>query len=183
MYLSMLNYFIGIPGTKTMRQGLIMIWGAVIWTLWRNRNLIVFENRNNHSSGLVEDVKILSWKWWLGRSKASPCLLYEWVSEPRMCPADWFFHCLGLILSIIVSLLLLCGLSMAVLCCGVASRCWCSLVSFILVNFLFLFFLALENSCWSGVVVIVCYIVFPVRHDAYVLFLFALLKSFIITIS
>jgi hypothetical protein len=105
--LFMLNYFVGIPGTKQMRQGLIMIWGAV--TLWCNQNLIVFENRNNDSSGLFEEVKILLWKWWLGRSKASPCLLYKWVSEPKMCPADWFFHCLGRILSIIVFVLLLCG--------------------------------------------------------------------------
>ncbi|PNX79781.1 ribonuclease H, partial [Trifolium pratense] len=52
---SLLNFFATTPGCKQLRQG------------------------------LVDEVKIASWKWWIGKSKASPCLFYEWNVEPEIC--------------------------------------------------------------------------------------------------
>jgi hypothetical protein len=62
-----------------------MIWCAVIWSVWRHRNRIIFDNRTVDRDSLVDDVQIASWRWWLGRTKASPCLFYEWLAEPGFC--------------------------------------------------------------------------------------------------
>ncbi|XP_045802443.1 uncharacterized protein LOC123896035 [Trifolium pratense] len=68
-----------------MRKGMIMIWNAVIWTLWLHRNKIVFENGIGDVEGLVAEVKISSSKWWIERTQATPCLFYEWNQEPLIC--------------------------------------------------------------------------------------------------
>ncbi|CAJ2668672.1 unnamed protein product [Trifolium pratense] len=82
---SLLNFFATTPGCKQLRQGLTMIWNAVIWVIWRHRNSIIFYNGVADLAGLVDEVKIASWKWWIGKSKASPCLFYEWNVEPEIC--------------------------------------------------------------------------------------------------
>jgi hypothetical protein len=74
---SLLNDLMEAGGRK-LRKELGLIWNSVIWTLWRNRNTAVFENRRWEVSELVEKVKVLSWKWWLSQSKVPQCLFYEW---------------------------------------------------------------------------------------------------------
>ncbi|PNX87037.1 hypothetical protein L195_g043121, partial [Trifolium pratense] len=54
----------------------------MIWLMWRHRNKVIFETGLIDMAGVLDDIKTTSWKWWIGRSKASPCLLYEWNSEP-----------------------------------------------------------------------------------------------------
>jgi hypothetical protein len=66
-------------------KGLVMIWNATIWAIWRHRNKVIFENGVSDSAKLLEDIQTSSWKWWLGRTKMSPCLLYEWIYEPGIC--------------------------------------------------------------------------------------------------
>jgi hypothetical protein len=41
-FVSLINFVAGSYGCKQMRQGLMTIWGAVIWFLWQHRNLIGF---------------------------------------------------------------------------------------------------------------------------------------------
>jgi hypothetical protein len=72
-------------GNKKTRPGLGMIFAAVCWTLWRCRNGIIFDNGNGSVAELVEAIKVTSWKWWISRSTAATCLLYEWCAEPRLC--------------------------------------------------------------------------------------------------
>jgi hypothetical protein len=81
---SLLTFFAATPGSKLKRKGLVMIWNASIWAIWRLRNKVIFENGVADSAKLLEDIQT-SWKWWLGRTKSSPCLLYEWISEPVIC--------------------------------------------------------------------------------------------------
>ncbi|PNX56697.1 hypothetical protein L195_g050013 [Trifolium pratense] len=83
--MSLLNFLADVQGRKQMRKGLIMIWQAVIWALWRHRNKIVFENGITDVIGLVEEVKISSWKWWIARSQTLSCLFYEWNQAPTLC--------------------------------------------------------------------------------------------------
>jgi hypothetical protein len=59
------------------------------WNLWKCRNLILFDNGNGAVTEIVEAVKISSWKWWMSRSNAAHCLLYEWRAEPRLCITTW----------------------------------------------------------------------------------------------
>jgi hypothetical protein len=82
---SMLNFMATSSGSKQVRKGLVMIWKAVIWSVWRQRNKKVLENEGIDLVRLIDDVKTISWKWWVGRSNVAPVLLYEWVSEPLIC--------------------------------------------------------------------------------------------------
>ncbi|MCH96631.1 hypothetical protein A2U01_0017619, partial [Trifolium medium] len=69
-----------------MKQGLTMIWTAVVWVIWKTRNAVIFDNGAAEVAKVVDEVKLWSWKWWLGRVKPSACcLLYEWIAEPLIC--------------------------------------------------------------------------------------------------
>jgi hypothetical protein len=83
--LSMLNFVASTSGGKQLRHGLVMIWNSVLWSIWRHRNKVIFDTVAVDTSGLVEEVKINSWKWWIGRSQAPSCLFYEWTMEPVIC--------------------------------------------------------------------------------------------------
>jgi hypothetical protein len=82
---SMLNLLGTTSGSKHSRKGMVMIWSAVIWGIWRHRNKIIFDNGVKDSAKLLEDIKLMAWKWWISRGTQSPCLLYEWISEPVIC--------------------------------------------------------------------------------------------------
>jgi hypothetical protein len=82
---SLLNFVASVPGRKQKRKGLVLIWNAVIWSIWLRRNNIVFENGVTDVNEIVADVKLISWKWWIAKSKAPTCLLYEWIQEPVIC--------------------------------------------------------------------------------------------------
>jgi hypothetical protein len=81
---SLLASFIEFPGRKRLRQGLVLVWSAVIWKVWNHRNRIIFYNGVVNGADLVDDVKIASWKWWMGSGKSPPCLYYEWLKEPML---------------------------------------------------------------------------------------------------
>jgi hypothetical protein len=81
---SILHFFMEV-GSKKGRKGMIMITAAVLWTLWRCRNAVLFDNGTGTVSELVEAVKVLSWKWWMSRRNPAPCMFYEWRAEPRLC--------------------------------------------------------------------------------------------------
>jgi hypothetical protein len=81
---SILNccFFAGDPRAK---KGRLMIGCAVIWMIWKLRNLILFENGRGSTTEVVEGVKVVAWKWWVARTKKPPCLYYEWRTEPGIC--------------------------------------------------------------------------------------------------
>jgi hypothetical protein len=81
---SILHFFMEV-GSKKGRKGMIMITAAVLWSLWRCRNAVLFDNGTGTVSELVEAVKVLSWKWWMSRTNPAPCMFYEWRAEPRLC--------------------------------------------------------------------------------------------------
>jgi hypothetical protein len=84
---SILNLMASTRGSKQARRGMVMIWISLIWTVWRHRNRIIFENGSVNLTELLDDVKIMSWKWWIGKLNSPPPLLYEWISEPTICLA------------------------------------------------------------------------------------------------
>jgi hypothetical protein len=83
--ISLLISIIESPGRKLLRQGLVLVWSAVIWKVWNHRNRKFFDNGDVNGAALVDDVKIASWKWWMGSGKSPPCLYYEWLKEPVLC--------------------------------------------------------------------------------------------------
>jgi hypothetical protein len=62
-----------------------MIWEAVIWVIWKARNGCIFNNVDSRWDELVEEVKVMSWRWLLGRLNTPACMYYEWSWCPREC--------------------------------------------------------------------------------------------------
>jgi hypothetical protein len=81
---SILNGF-SCAGDPRASKGRMMIGCAVVWMIWKLRNLILFENSGGSTADVVEGVKVVSWKWWLARTKKTPCMYYEWKAEPGIC--------------------------------------------------------------------------------------------------
>jgi hypothetical protein len=59
-----------------MKKGMCMIWKAVVWSIWRHRNLVMFDYRLIDSEKVLEEVKVLTWRWWLNRAQTAHSLLY-----------------------------------------------------------------------------------------------------------
>jgi hypothetical protein len=72
-------------GDQRTYKGRMMICCAVVWKIWKLRNSILFENITSSIADLVEGVKVISWKWWLARTKQSHRLFYEWRAAPDLC--------------------------------------------------------------------------------------------------
>ncbi|MCI36511.1 anthocyanin 3'-O-beta-glucosyltransferase, partial [Trifolium medium] len=64
---------------------MILVWHAVVWTIWTSRNEIIFAGGSSTIDTIVDKVKLSSWKWFLGRNTDSPCSLYEWEVQTRLC--------------------------------------------------------------------------------------------------
>jgi len=52
---------------------------------WRTRNDRIFNNAWCEAEELVEDIKVLSWRWFLNRTCAAVCLFYERHWNPKEC--------------------------------------------------------------------------------------------------
>lgn len=53
--------------------------------IWKARNDNSFNNRNFVVDEMVEDVKVLTWRWSSDRISMPPCMFYEWCWNPREC--------------------------------------------------------------------------------------------------
>jgi hypothetical protein len=53
--------------------------------LVEGKNAFLFKNKAFIVEEVVEDIKRLSWQWFIGRMAKSPCLLYEWIWNPIDC--------------------------------------------------------------------------------------------------
>jgi hypothetical protein len=71
--------------SKKETKGFWLIWHTTIWVLWNRRNEKIFKGRNFEVDELVEEIKVLSWRWMLERLHNPPCLFYEWIWNPRFC--------------------------------------------------------------------------------------------------
>ena len=72
----------GRPMHKKIRKGLMMIWQAAIWVIWRVRNNCIFNTVVKQLDELEDEIKVLSWRWLLGRFKVPAGLFYEWEWSP-----------------------------------------------------------------------------------------------------
>lgn len=70
---------------KKLRRGGRLIWHAAIWSIWKARNDRIFNNVVTDVEELLESVKVLSWRWFLGRLNSYACLFYEWNWNPKDC--------------------------------------------------------------------------------------------------
>ena len=70
---------------KKVRKGLRMIWEVAIWVIWKARNERIFNGVIVTWEEIVEEVKVMSWRWILGRTSTPVCMYYEWSWSPRDC--------------------------------------------------------------------------------------------------
>jgi hypothetical protein len=68
----------GSTRNTKIRKGFLMIWHATLWAIWKVRNNAILSSGTFLPQEIVDDIKVLSWKWSLGGLKILPCLFYEW---------------------------------------------------------------------------------------------------------
>jgi hypothetical protein len=85
--------WLGGDRANKVKKGLGIIWLATIWALWKSRNDKVFNEANVEVDAIVEEVKVLAWKWAMGRMSIPVCLFFEWCWNPKWClnrsPIRW----------------------------------------------------------------------------------------------
>jgi hypothetical protein len=74
-------------GRKHVAQGVLMVWHAVMWALWRSRNDRIFSNKVLNHEEIFDRIRTSSWKWLLAKKISMPCLFYEWCIDPFVCIA------------------------------------------------------------------------------------------------
>jgi hypothetical protein len=70
---------------KKIQKGYRIIWHPAIWTIWRVRNDFIFNNSPFGIDEMVEDIKVLAWRWVLSRVNFPVSLYYEWTWNPQEC--------------------------------------------------------------------------------------------------
>jgi hypothetical protein len=75
----------GSVSNKKIRKGFLVIWHASLWSIWKSRNNAIFASGSYSARDVLEDIKVLSWKWSLARLKIFPCMFYEWAWDPGDC--------------------------------------------------------------------------------------------------
>jgi hypothetical protein len=48
---------------KEVRRGMRLIWHTSIWAIWKARNNAIFNNVEIRIDDIVEEIKVLSWRW------------------------------------------------------------------------------------------------------------------------
>ncbi|GAU25023.1 hypothetical protein TSUD_154970 [Trifolium subterraneum] len=68
-----------------VRHGFMMIWHSTLWSIWKARNNRIFVDGSFSPLIIVDEIKVLSWKWSLARLKFTPSMFYEWTWDPGAC--------------------------------------------------------------------------------------------------
>jgi hypothetical protein len=82
---SLFDLLKGVARNSRLWKGYLMIWHASLWSIWRARNRAIFASGIFSPLEIIEEIKVLSWKWCLARLKVAPCLYYEWIWDPGDC--------------------------------------------------------------------------------------------------
>jgi len=63
--------------SRHLVKAFCLIWHAVIWSIWKERNARIFKNQVKNVDEVFGDFKVLSWCWALSGLRISHCLFYE----------------------------------------------------------------------------------------------------------
>ncbi|PNX88099.1 hypothetical protein L195_g044199 [Trifolium pratense] len=78
----LLESLMGAASSAKARKGFSLIWHTTVWRIWRSWNDLCFVNGIKDVEKIVDDIKLLSWRWGLSRRKIPICLFYEWCWDP-----------------------------------------------------------------------------------------------------
>jgi hypothetical protein len=82
---SLFEFIKGSTLNVKIRKRFLLIWHATLWSIWKARNNALFANGLFNPRLIIEDIKVMSWKWVLSRLKVTQCLFYEWTLDPGEC--------------------------------------------------------------------------------------------------
>jgi hypothetical protein len=83
---SILNFLVGSTKKKLKKGGLVTIWMAAVWAMWKMHNSVIFDDGVAQVDKVLDELQRWSWMWWLSHDNSSAsCLLYEWKMEPQLC--------------------------------------------------------------------------------------------------
>jgi hypothetical protein len=83
--MTLFDYFCGSVRNKKAKNGFLLIWHTVLWSLWKARNDEIFNRVTKEPLEVVEEIKVLSWRWSMDCLKIPRCLFYEWCWDPGDC--------------------------------------------------------------------------------------------------
>jgi hypothetical protein len=86
---SIISLFVGFLSSlkrgKKLPKGIMIVWHAVMWVIWRVRNDKIFSDKSIILEDVFDRIKCNSWRWLLARKPISHCLYYEWCVNPLDC--------------------------------------------------------------------------------------------------
>jgi hypothetical protein len=74
-----------VHNKRKKRGGFRLVWHTVVWSIWIARNNAIFNGVVTEPMNLVEEIKVLSWRWSMNCLKISHCIFYEWSWDPGNC--------------------------------------------------------------------------------------------------
>jgi hypothetical protein len=70
-------------GNGMRLQGLLAVWHAVVWAIWKTRNELIFNVKAPVLEDVFQGIILCSWKWLCERKKKGVgCSFYEWTTFP-----------------------------------------------------------------------------------------------------
>jgi hypothetical protein len=70
---------------KIGKKGLWLIWNSTVWALWKARNDKIFKGIIYTANEIADEIRVMSWRWFLSRMSVPSCLFYEWCWNPFEC--------------------------------------------------------------------------------------------------
>jgi hypothetical protein len=57
-----LSFFGAFKPSKKLHKGVVMIWQAVVWVIWKTKNDDIFVLKSHDIQEMVEKIKRVSWQ-------------------------------------------------------------------------------------------------------------------------
>jgi hypothetical protein len=72
-----LECVIEVARNKRLKKGYWLIFHSIIWVLWKARNEKICKFMSRDCGEIMDEIKVMSWKWNLSRLKEHLWLFYE----------------------------------------------------------------------------------------------------------
>jgi hypothetical protein len=76
-------------GNGKRLKGLLAVWHAAVWTIWKTRNDLIFNAKAPVMDDVFQGIILHSWKWLCEKKRKKKkwvdCSFYEWKTFPTDC--------------------------------------------------------------------------------------------------